>query len=346
MIFDIFREGNFYGLDIRWTYGRLLICSRKARGFDSRLALERVFECKCTLLTNVGGTSMYVCDICGKEVKTLKGLSNHKRTHDPAFKLTKKVFECNKCGKEITGNRGHLVSHQRNCDGQGTSLDKKKANRGPIKCPKCGKEVHTRKAEHLERCDGTPWRRHEAKIAPGTRGGWNKGLTKETSEAIRRGRKTLREGYESGRLTAHNKGKKHSEETKEKISKSRKQFLRENPDQVPYLLNHSSKGPSYPEKYFRSLIEKERIDLGYHKQVGLYQLDFFNEELKIDLEIDGEQHYADERIKASDERRTQFLEDAGWKVIRVRWSEWQKKIKKEKKEFVSFLKETLERKNR
>jgi DNA-directed RNA polymerase subunit RPC12/RpoP len=82
---------------------------------------------------------MYVCDICGKEVKTLKGLSNHKRTHDPAFKLTKKVFECNKCGKEITGNRGHLVSHQRNCDGKGTSLDKKKANKGPVKCPKCGK---------------------------------------------------------------------------------------------------------------------------------------------------------------------------------------------------------------
>ena len=42
-------------------------------------------------------------------------------------------------------------------------------------------------------------------------------------------------------------GRKLSILTKEKISKGRSEFLKKNPDQVPYRLYHSSK-ISYPEK--------------------------------------------------------------------------------------------------
>src|SRR3546814_4629172 len=49
----------------------------------------------------------------------------------------------------------------------------------------------------------------------------------------------------------------------------------------------------------------------------IYSLDFAIIPSKIDLEIDGEQHYVDQRIVDSDKRRTEYLESLGWKTIRV-----------------------------
>ena len=112
-----------------------------------------------------------------------------------------------------------------------------------------------------------------------------------------------------------------SDEQKEKISISRINFLKENPDKIPYLLNHSSK-ISYPEQYFIELFERENIDLQYHKQVGLYQLDFYNNDKKLYLEIDGEQHYQEKSIER-DKKRTEKLKEHGWNLImRIRWAEW------------------------
>lgn len=129
----------------------------------------------------------------------------------------------------------------------------------------------------------------------------------------------------------------HSEETKKKISKSRKEFLDANPDMVPYKLNHYSRGESYPETYFKGVLDSNGIKYSQEYQVGLYSLDFAILDKKIDLEIDGEQHYLDERICDSDIRRNQFLEDLGWKIIRIRWSSYQKLSDEFKKEFCDNL---------
>lgn len=88
------------------------------------------------------------------------------------------------------------------------------------------------------------------------RGAWNKGLTKETDERVNKQSKTLTEEYKFGRLVNAIKGTKYSDEHKKKISESRKQYLIEHPDKVPYLINHHSKGDSYPEKYLKSVFEK------------------------------------------------------------------------------------------
>ena len=103
---------------------------------------------------------------------------------------------------------------------------------------------------------------------PGTWGkpSWNKGLTKETDKRIAKGATTLKNGYDTGRLTSSFKGHHWSEEAKKQISESRKKYLQEHPDKVPYLLNHSSK-ISYPEQYFIDLFKNENIPLDFHKQV-------------------------------------------------------------------------------
>jgi len=137
----------------------------------------------------------------------------------------------------------------------------------------------------------------------------------------------------------------HTKKTKNKISKARKKFLEENPDKAPYLLNHYSKGPSYPEKYFAELFKKEKIDLDRYHQIGLYQLDFADLKNKIDIEIDGSQHRHDSRVVASDINRTNWLTARGWKVYRVYWPDWKRMSMDEKKEIVeeirNLTKETI-----
>lgn len=62
---------------------------------------------------------------------------------------------------------------------------------------------------------------------------------------------------------------------------------------------------------------------------------------KIDLEIDGEQHYLDSKIAKSDLERTKYLESLGWTVIRIRWSNYQKLTLEEKKKLINDIKELM-----
>jgi len=124
-----------------------------------------------------------------------------------------------------------------------------------------------------------------------------------------------------------------SEETKKKISESRINFLRENPDMVPYKLNHYSKGRSYPEEYWKGVLDSYSVSYIEQYQIGPYHLDFAIG--NIDLEIDGDQHYLDERVVASDKRRNEYLEKLGWKVIRVKWSDYQKMV--DKKTYIEYI---------
>jgi very-short-patch-repair endonuclease len=107
----------------------------------------------------------------------------------------------------------------------------------------------------------------------------------------------------------------HTPETREKISKKRIKFLQENPDKVPYRINHSSK-ESYPEKIFRNALTSAGIT-GWTPQYqnGIYCYDFAFVEHKIDVEIDGGTHQSD-KVKRIDTRRDAWAVENGWKVIR------------------------------
>jgi len=124
-----------------------------------------------------------------------------------------------------------------------------------IRCEYCGKEFSKMGiSTHI-------WRKHGNGInhdpnkgyKEGNRKIWNKGLTKETNESVKR-----RSDKMAGRPSTF-KGKHHSKETKDKISKIRIEYLTKHPDKVPYLLNHSSK-ISYPEELlFNKLTELNNL---------------------------------------------------------------------------------------
>jgi very-short-patch-repair endonuclease len=182
-----------------------------------------------------------------------------------------------------------------------------------IKCQFCGKE-YTKKGigTHI-------WRNHGdgKKFNPnigyliGNQKIWNKGLTKENNNGVRK----ISEGLKG--KSAGFSGKKHKKISIDKISQSRIKFLEENPEKVPYLLNHSSK-KSYPEKLFEKELVIQKIEgwiYGY--QNGIYQYDFAWPKLKIDVEIDGGTHNL-EKVKKIDKKRDKFSENKGWKVIRFK----------------------------
>jgi very-short-patch-repair endonuclease len=135
---------------------------------------------------------------------------------------------------------------------------------------------------------------------------------------------------------------KHSDETKAKISKARKKHLAAHPEQIPYVLNHKSKGASYPEVYFKECLKVSNYVSEY--RVGLYSLDFADINKMIDFEVDGCQHRLDPRIIEHDIKRNQELIKQGWKIIRLNWSEFKKLNDLEKISIINSIK-TIEKIN-
>lgn len=136
------------------------------------------------------------------------------------------------------------------------------------------------------------------------------------------------------------KGKPLSEETKRKISESRKRWIAENPDKSPYIVSHKSRGETYPEKYFREWLEKENIPFQQEYRFKLYAFDFLVNE-RVDLEIDGDQHKNDKRIIEHDIKRDAKSKDAGFIVYRIMWSNYQKLSQCEREIFLCELKSFL-----
>lgn len=219
-------------------------------------------------------------------------------------------FICKYCGK-VCKNANSLRNHERLC--------KKNPNR-----------------------QISPFVEYNKKRSTGEISIWNKGLTKETDERVAKSSNTLKNRYLSGELKSPNLGRPHTEEEKEFLSKTRKEYLKAHPDKVPYLLNHHSK-QSYPEKYFEDLFSKDDILNKLQKEfkVGLYSLDFAIPDIKYYIEIDGEQHYVDKRIVEHDIIRTQALNNLGWTGKRIRWSEYQKMNFEEKIAIINDIKNEI-----
>ena len=66
-------------------------------------------------------------------------------------------------------------------------------------------------------------------------------------------------------------------------------------------------------------------------------MDFCILDKKIDIEIDGDQHYLDNRIVESDKRRNKYLDELGWDIIRVKWSEYKSLSREDKEKYIENL---------
>lgn len=130
-------------------------------------------------------------------------------------------------------------------------------------------------------------------------------------------------------------GKHHSEETKRKISESMKKICKGK----SIWRTQIEKRKSYAESYFDKLFPQ--LEQNYH--VLTYYLDLAEISKKLYIEVDGEQHYTDNKVIEHDKKRTEELLNEGWVCLkRIRWSEFQKLSDEERKSFIQDLKNKLQ----
>lgn len=202
-------------------------------------------------------------------------------------------------------------------------------------CKYCGKECKNKNSlvQHEIRCKENPDRIKSGFELYNDRG--HKGYNQYT--------KAKELGIESPNVSKETrekiskiwKGKHLPEEVKNKISESQRKYYLEHPDKIPYKLWHSSE-VSYPEKYFKEVFKNENINLKYHLQIGLYELDFYNEDTKKYVEIDGGTHYK-KNVKEIDKRKDNYLNSLGWLGIRIKWDEYKKLSYEEKHKIVENI---------
>lgn len=96
---------------------------------------------------------------------------------------------------------------------------------------------------------------------------------------------------------------------------------------------------SYPEIFFSKVIENEFEDKNVTVEypIGIYSLDFAWIEKKKCIEIDGEQHQRFEEYRERDIRKDKFLQENGWKVLRIEWKDMYKNTKLKIKEASDFI---------
>jgi len=108
-----------------------------------------------------------------------------------------------------------------------------------------------------------------------------------------------------------------------------------------WVINNSKDRRSYPESFFikvfknNNLYEKYNIEEKF--SYGKYFIDFLFVELKLVLEINGEQHFATEEAIKHDMERDNFFLKEGFKIYRVRWKDVCNNAKKEIDELLNFL---------
>lgn len=127
------------------------------------------------------------------------------------------VFICENCSKEHDGSYGSgrfccKECKQRFVSDIGRKFITLKTKEGGWNCL-CGLNFRTRRLLQAHK--------KECKIPYNKKGGgWNKGLTKETDERVKKNAETISKKIKSGEIIPSFLGKHHTKETKEKLKKS------------------------------------------------------------------------------------------------------------------------------
>jgi very-short-patch-repair endonuclease len=115
--------------------------------------------------------------------------------------------------------------------------------------------------------------------------------------------------------------KKIPTEVKNKISNGRKKYLNENPDKHPWILNRNKSNPCENVKKFLRSKNIEFVEEYRPLTNRLFSIDIAFPNLKIGLEINGNQHYTKDGILTKYyQERHDLIKKAGWKIIEIHFS--------------------------
>ena len=242
-------------------------------------------------------------------------------------------FVCENCGRTNDGSygSGRFCSKSCRCSAAAKKIKTRKTpftlghNRAPYgtwKCRVCGLIFETKNALWKHMHDQHPEDIKEFQVKGSI--GWNKGLTKETDVRIANASKKLHDGYETGRLTPSFLNKHHSKESKMKMSSSRKKYLSDNPNKHPW--KNSSKFKSVPCEKVKNQLRL--FGLTFTEEYKPledrnFSIDIAFLDVKIGLEINGNQHYSDHEngiLSEYYQERHDLIEADGWKLIEIHYA--------------------------
>lgn len=158
----------------------------------------------------------------------------------------------------------------------------KRASYGTWKCECCNLIFQTRAQLFA----------HNHEVHPVPKGSiWNKGLKAKDDFRLAKARRTLKEGYQSGRNVSYLKGKKHTDEEKTKIRIGFSKYI-SNRVGAPVNYNKSS------ISFFDNLSKERGWNLQHAENGGEitvlgYWLDAYDKERNIVVEYDEPTHYID-----------------------------------------------------
>lgn len=181
-------------------------------------------------------------------------------------------------------------------------------------CIFCNLEFKTVRSTHFHEryCKNNPNR----KIKPNCVS-WNKGQTKETNASLKHASEVMRDKYARGELKPVEYH--HTAETKKKLSEKRKKYLAEHPE--AHNWKYSSKFISKPCEYVKHFLKEQNISfVEEYKALENYNysIDIAFPDLKVGIEINGDQHYnRDGSLAEYYQIRHNRLEEAGWKIFEI-----------------------------
>lgn len=236
------------------------------------------------------------CEICGKEFVW----KNH-RFCSTECRHKYIGSQCNKNGKL----NGH-PQFNKSLKGQWQSKP------GGWKCPYCSEMFRTRrekqnhvKTNHPEQQKGFAW---------------NKGLTKETNENVAKNGKAISDNYKSGKSKRYNHKDSWTEEKRKKQSELKKQLYLLHPEKHPNVkVSQNRKRMTYPEQLTFDFLLECGFNPNHNKHIKTHTfnryVDFYIEELKLIIEIDGEHWHQD---KEKDNNKDAEAEAIGYKTLRIK----------------------------
>jgi len=257
----------------------------------------------------------FICNRCKKEFKSERALERH----------TKEIIcmiQCDKC-KRIFKTRRSYTRHKNSKYGCNPNKKKKKNIDFSDKIileirKKYIKGESQRRLNSIHNYTAT-----QIKLAI-------KGIKRDLNEAVKLSHKLYPESY------------KHSEETKKKISKRRKEWLKKNRNKHNWRFNKESE----PERILREWMENE---LSCYTIIAEYtpknfernfRLDFAVLEIKFDIEVNGNQHYnKDGSLVKYYKERQNYIESKGWKVINIPFDNILYNFENVKKELLELFEE-------
>ena len=148
---------------------------------------------------------------------------------------------------------------------------------------------------------------------------------------------TQKQNILSGKTKPSFLGKHHTDETKEKIRKSRIEVLS---DGIVHPGFDKSR-LTYIERWFiNEIILKNNLHCKYdiinEMRIYPYFLDFAFSDIKLDVELDGDYHNTDDR-KKRDDKRADYLSKLGWETYRITARDIKISPDKIKSDFMSYI---------